>query len=219
LSHDVVRLAPGGEAFDTLTINVPGSASSGERYAVVWAAVSASPKAAGGITLVNRVGVRMYLSIGLGGAPASNFVIGSLAAERSVTGEALVVANVHNSGQSTLDLSGSLTLSNGPGGLRTDPFAATLGTVLAPGISEPVTVQLTPELPAGPWRANLSLTSGPLQRSAAATITFPLNSHAAKSPKATGFPTLILVVIALFFLLAMTVIALLISRRRISRLL
>jgi hypothetical protein len=219
LTHDVLRLAPGGEAFDTLTINVPGSASSGERYAVVWAEVSAPPTAAGGITLVNRVGVRMYLSIGPGGAPASNFTIGSLAAERSVTGEALVVAKVHNSGQSTLDLSGSLTLSKGPGGLRTDPFAATLGTVLAPGVSEPVTVQLTSEVPRGPWRADLSLTSGLVQRSAVATITFPLNSHGAKSPKSTGFPTLILVVIVLFFLLAMTAVALLLSRRRISRVL
>jgi len=219
LSHDVLRLAPGGEALDTLTINVPGSASSGERYAVVWAAVSAPPAAAGGITLVNRVGVRMYLSIGPGGAPASNFTIGSLTAERSATGKALVVANVHNSGQSTLDLSGSLTLSKGPGGLHTDPSTATLGTVLAPGVSEPVTVQLASELPRGPWRADLSLTSGLLQRSAVATITFPLNSRVAQAPKAAGFPTLILVVIALFALLAMTAVALLISRRRISRLL
>jgi hypothetical protein len=39
------------------------------------------------------------------------------------------------------------------------------------------------------------------------------------APKAAGFPTLILVVIALFALLAMTAVALLISRRRISRLL
>jgi hypothetical protein len=184
----VLRLAPGGEALDTLTINVPGSASSGERYAVVWAAVSAPPAAAGGITLVNRVGVRMYLSIGPGGAPASNFTIGSLTAERSATGAALVVANVHNNGQSTLDLSGSLTLSKGPGGLHTDPSTATLGTVLAPGVSEPVTVQLASELPRGPWRADLSLTSGLLQRSAVATITFPLNSRAAKAPKAAGVP-------------------------------
>jgi len=218
LSHDVLRLAPGGEALDTLTINVPGSASSGERYAVVWAAVSAPPSAAGGITLVNRVGVRMYLSIGPRGAPASNFTIGSLTAERSATGAALVVANVHNNGQSTLDLSGSLTLSKGPGGLHTDPSTATLGTVLAPGVSEPVTVQLASELPRGPWRADLSVTSGLLQRSTVATITFPLN-RAAKAPKSAGVPTLILVVIALFALLAMTAVALLISRRKISRLL
>jgi hypothetical protein len=218
LSHDVLRLASGGEALDTLTINVPGTASSGERYAVVWAAVSATPTAASGITLVNRVGVRMYLSIGPGGAPASNFTVGSLAAERSATGKALVVANVHNSGQSTLDLSGSLTLSKGPGGLHTDPFTATLGTVLAPGDSEPVTVQLASEVPRGPWRADLSLTSGFLQRSAVATITFPLNNRAARAPRA-GFSTLILVIIALFALLAMSTVALLISRRRISRLL
>ena len=65
VSQDVVHLGRGSEAFETLTINVPSSASSGERFAVLWAEVSAPP--AGGITLVNRVGVRMYLSIGPGG--------------------------------------------------------------------------------------------------------------------------------------------------------
>ena len=115
VSQDVVRLARGSEAFDTLTINVPSSASSGERYAVLWAEVSAPP--AGGITLVNRVGVRMYLSIGPGGAPPSNFAVGSLTAERSATGGSVVVAHVHNSGQGTLDLSGTLMLTDGPDGL------------------------------------------------------------------------------------------------------
>ena len=86
VNHDVLHLAPGGEAFDTLTINVPGSASSGARYGVLWAQVSAPPTDAGGITLVNRVGVRMYLSIGPGGAPAANFAISSLTAERSALG-------------------------------------------------------------------------------------------------------------------------------------
>jgi hypothetical protein len=37
VSRDVVRLAPGADAFDTLTTDVPGNASSGEHYAVVWA--------------------------------------------------------------------------------------------------------------------------------------------------------------------------------------
>ena len=64
VSQDVVRFARGSEAFDTVTINVPSDASSGERYAVLWAEVSAPPT--GGIALVNRVGVRMYLSIGPG---------------------------------------------------------------------------------------------------------------------------------------------------------
>ena len=48
LSSDMVRLAPGTEATDTLTIKVPANASSGERYAVLWAQVSSPPATAGG---------------------------------------------------------------------------------------------------------------------------------------------------------------------------
>ena len=212
VSQDVVRLARGSEAFDTVTINVPSSASSGERYAVLWAEVSAPP--AGGITLVNRVGVRMYLSIGPGGAPPSNFAVGSLTAERSATGGSVVVAHVHNSGQGTLDLSGTLMLTDGPDGLRAGPIAATLGTLLAPGASEPIAVQLGSELPRGPWRADLGITSGALERSAVATLTFPGDNGTAKAPRAPGLPTLTLVVVALFVVAVMTALALLLTRRR-----
>jgi hypothetical protein len=41
LGHNVLRLRPGGDAFETVTINVSKTASIGERYAVVWAEVSA----------------------------------------------------------------------------------------------------------------------------------------------------------------------------------
>jgi hypothetical protein len=66
VSRDVLRLQPGTRGFETVTIDVPQDASSGERYAVVWAEVSAPAPATGGVTLVNRVGIRMYLSIGPG---------------------------------------------------------------------------------------------------------------------------------------------------------
>ena len=58
------------------------------------------------------------------GAPTSNFAIGPLRARRSATGEALVVSTVRNSGHSTLDLSGDLSLSHGPDGLRAGPITA-----------------------------------------------------------------------------------------------
>ena len=214
VGHNVVRLARGSEAFDTLTVNVPSGASSGERYAVLWAEVSAPPTVAGGITLVNRVGVRMYLTIGPGGAPPSNFAIGPLTAKRSATGGSVVVTTVHNSGQGTLDLSGNLMLTHGPDGLRAGPIAATLGTLLAPGASEPVAVQLGSELPRGPWRADLGITSGSLERSAVATITFPRGNGGAKSPRAPGLSTLALVAAALFVVAVMVALALLLSRHR-----
>ncbi len=217
MSTDLIRLTPGAEAFDTLTISVPGSASAGERYGVVWAQVSATPVAGGGVTLVSRVGVRMYLSIGPGSGPSSGFTIGRLAAERSTAGARFVVARIHNSGQSTLDMSGNLSLSNGPDGLQAGPFAATLGTVIAPGVSEPVTVLLGSDLPRGPWQADLSLTSGPLHHSVVDMITFPPDPMPAKPRATAGFPMLLLIVIVLIAMLALNALGLLISRRTKTR--
>lgn len=215
VNHDLLRLAPGTESLDTLTIHVPNNASAGQRYGVIWAQVSAPPPTAGGVELVNRVGIRMYLSIGPGGSPQANFTIGSLTAKRSATGEPLVVATVRNSGQSTLDIRGNLTLSRGPGGLGAGPFVVKMSTVLAPGISEPATVQLNTALPRGPWRADLALTSGFIHRSTVATITFPSNVGAARAPIKVGFPTLVLIIIVLLVLLAIMALALLVSRRRL----
>ena len=73
VSQAVVRLPSGKATYETATINVPKDASAGSRYAVIWAAVSAPAPAGGGVTLVNRVGIRMYLSVGPGGAPPSNY--------------------------------------------------------------------------------------------------------------------------------------------------
>jgi hypothetical protein len=171
VSQDVVRLQPGTRAFETVTIRVPKDASAGERYAVIWAEVSTS--GSGGVKLANRVGIRMYLSVGTGGAPPSNFVIGPLLAKRSASGQSLVVARIHNTGKRTIAISGNLTLSNGPGGVRAGPFAAKLVLPLTPGSTRAVTVRLDKQLPRGPWRAQLRLKSRLIQRVAMATLTFP----------------------------------------------
>ena len=68
-----------------MTIRVPRDASPGERYGVVWAETRAAPAAGDGITQVNRVGIRLYLSVGPGGPPAANFKIDSVAAKRTAT--------------------------------------------------------------------------------------------------------------------------------------
>ena len=176
VSRAVLSLPPGSKAFDTVTIAVPPRASAGERYAVVWAEVSAAP-AASGVTLVNRVGVRTYLSIGLGGAPPTNFAIGSLVAKRSAAGQPLVVAEIHNTGGSTVGVNGELRLSNGPGGLRAGPFRVEPGPGLSPGDSELLTVRLDRRVPRGPWRAHLRLESGNVERTAVTTLTFPARSR------------------------------------------
>jgi hypothetical protein len=86
VSRRVLRLPPGASAFETVTITVPTRAATGKRYGVVWAQVSARRPAKGGVRLVNRVGVRMYLSIAAGGVVPSHAVRGGpVAAARSAT--------------------------------------------------------------------------------------------------------------------------------------
>jgi hypothetical protein len=173
VSRRVLRLAPGTKAFETITIDVPKDATRGEHYAVIWAETSTPAPARGGLTLVNRVGVRMYVSVGPGGALLGAFTISSLGAKRSAAGLPYVTARVLNSGRRTLDLSGSLRLSRGPGGLRAGPFPVKLTAAVAPGKSEPLKVRLARSLPRGPWHAELRLRSGALQRVATGTLTFP----------------------------------------------
>ena len=163
---------------------MPRDATSGEQYGAVWGQVSSGPIAGGGITQISRVGIRMYISVGFGAPPASNFAIDSLTAERSSSGVPIVLASVKNTGGLALDMSGQLQLSGGPGGLSAGPFPATLGTTLGIGQTEPVTISLDRRIPAGPWNATITLQSGLLEHSAHATITFPASG--ASPPVKTG---------------------------------
>ena len=73
-----------------------------------------TPATGDGITQVNRVGIRLYLSIGPGGPPAANFTIGSVTAKRTRDGHPMVLATVHNTGGRALDMNGTLRLREGP---------------------------------------------------------------------------------------------------------
>jgi hypothetical protein len=186
VSPGEVDLPAGGHVTATVTVTVPMDASPGEQYGVVWAEARSAPVAAGGIVQVARVGIREYLSIGPSGPPAADFTIKSLIAKRSPDGSPMVLAVVHNTGGRALDLVGHMDLSAGPGGVRAGPFPATLGTSLAIGDTEPVTILLARALPAGPWDATVTLRSGLLERSANATISFP--DAGAAPPVATASP-------------------------------
>jgi hypothetical protein len=216
-------LAPGQTVQPRLTVSVPPSASAGERYAVVWAELPpSSPPPGGGVAVVNRVGLRVYLSVGPGGEPRTDFLIESLTAERDAQLHPVVKATVRNTGGRALDLSGSLSLRNGPGNLSAGPFDARLGTTLAIGASEAVTVPLDASLPAGPWLAKIELRSSTTVRTAEATIRFP-NGAGAASPvpahtvaKATNvLPFLVGGAVALALLLGTALLAL--RRRRRTR--
>jgi hypothetical protein len=166
----------------TVTIAVPRKASAGERYGVVWAEAAAPAPRGGGIATANRVGVRIYLSVGPGGEPPTDFVITTFEARRAPDGSPLVAATVRNSGGRALDLSGALSLTHGPGGLSTGPFNVKLGTTLGVGQTEPVLVTLDRAVPAGPWHARIVLRSGTTQREATATITFPAAADSSAGP-------------------------------------
>jgi hypothetical protein len=173
VSPNVFDIPAGGRVTATVAITVPSDAASGEQYGVVWAEARSGPADGVGVIEVNRVGIRLYLSVGPGGAPAADFKIDSLTAERSPDGRPMILASVHNTGGRALDMSGSLHLLAGPGGLSAGPFPASLGITLAIGDTEPVTIALDSQLPAGPWDARIVLRSGLLERSAQAKITFP----------------------------------------------
>lgn len=174
VSSPTLRLSPGARAIETVTIHAAKDAASSERYGVIWAEVSVQASGSRGVTLANRVGIRMYVSVGPGGTPPLNFVIGALSAKRAAaSGQALLLAKVHNKSRRTIAISGNLTLSHGPGGVRAGPFAAKLALPLSPGATKLLTIRLDKRLPRGPWRAELRLQSGTVRRIVTAQITFP----------------------------------------------
>jgi hypothetical protein len=216
-SRRTVTLAPRRAVFVHVTISVPSNASPGERYAVIWAQETTPPATPGGPIQVSRVGIRIYLSIGPGGTPASDFDIVSLTAARDPSDAPLVQASIHNTGGRALDLSGTLSLSKGPGGLAAGPFPITLGTTLGIGQTEPVSVTLNKQLPNGPWLATLTVMSGLTQRTAHATITFPRGPGVGRTvptDAASGIPQWAVAAVAAAVLIALLLLLADVMRRR-----
>ena len=164
---------PGQTVAVTVTIAVPADATTGERYAAALAEHASPPAANGGVSAVSRVGIRIYLSVGPGGAPITAFSIDSMTAQRDADGNPLVTAKVHNTGGRAVDLSGHLDLTKGPSSLSAGPFAARTMATLAPGDTGAVTVLLDRALPNGPWDARITLVSGVTSASGSARLTFP----------------------------------------------
>lgn len=185
LSPNEHEIAAGASVLFNVTVSVPADAAPGEQYGVIWAEMRSDPTS-GGVTQVSRVGVRVYLSVGPGNAPAADFVVDSLSPGRTTDGQPVVTATVRNVGGRAIDMSGTLSLAAGPGGLRAGPFPAVLGATLAPGDTGPVTITLDKQLPAGPWDAEITLRSGLVERSANATITFPDSGMSGPVTTSTG---------------------------------
>lgn len=189
-----VRLAAGDAEQTLVTLTIPDDAPEGEYYGVIWAEVRNAASSDAAVVTASRVGVRMYLSVGAGGAPVSDFEIDAIAAVRNGGDAPAVVATVTNTGGRALDLSGVLRLENGPSSLAAGPFEAAEMTTLAPGMSGDLTVPLSGGLPAGPWTAVLEVRSGTLSHEARATVTFPDEGRATSKIEAEPSPNILLTV-------------------------
>ncbi|MCZ7438440.1 hypothetical protein O7598_18675 [Micromonospora sp. WMMC241] len=186
------------------TVAVPPHATRGERYGAIWASVGSRQTDGSGqsVEQVHRVGIRLYLDVGPGGDPPSDFTIGELLPGRTDTGAPVVRAAVQNTGERALDMVGKLWLSDGPGGLSAGPFPARLGTTVPIGGTAQVEVPLDRQLPNGPWRVRLRLESGLLHREVSGTLTFPDSRNAWGDPaSADRYPRWALLLAGLVILL------------------
>lgn len=170
ISHGALTVAPHANATLVATVTVPRTAPSGSQYGVIWAQVAST--GAGNVKLVSRVGVRLYLSIGAGGAAAPNFTLGTPVASRTSAGAPVIRVPVDNTGGLALDVKGTLQLSGGPGGVSAGPFSASTIVTIAPGQSAPDTFKLSSSLPNGPWQATFTMVSGLLTKTVKATVDF-----------------------------------------------
>ena len=105
--------------------------------------------------------------VGPGGPPAADFTIGAL------SGRALArwlgrwsSRACTTPGGRALDVSGTVRLRAGPGGLSAGPFPANLGLTLGIGDTEPVTLDARPAPARGPVEGAITLHSGLVIRTA-----------------------------------------------------
>lgn len=178
-----LTVQPGQASEATVSVTVPASVSGGERYAVIWAELPGATDESG-VTLVNRVGIRMYLSIGGSEEPPTSFALKTFTPLRADDGKPAIEIAACDDGGRAVDLQGVVELTDGPGGTSAGPFTSAGVTTLAPGECGTVTVPVPSDLPRGPWRAKATLRSGRVEQVAEAPITFPAASAGPAKGKA-----------------------------------
>ena len=187
VQHPTITLAAGASVADMITIRVPPGATRGEHYGVIWVQQTAKvrTRAESGVTEVSRVGVRLYVAVGRGGAPPSSFDITSITGRLTAGGRPVIVAHVNNTGGRAIDLNGSARLTDGPGGTSSGPFPAQRIVTLAPGQSWNMTFAAPKSLPVGSWRATITLASGLTKATATAAIELTTNVAAQAAASST----------------------------------
>jgi hypothetical protein len=212
LSQGTLTLAPHSNATIEATITVPGNAPSGGQYGVIWAQESST--GAGNVLLVSRVGIRIYLTIGPGGAAPSDFTLGTPVTSRTPAGAPVVRVPVHNTGGVAVDVRGTLQLNGGPGGVSAGPFSASAVLTLAPGQSGQDTFDLSSHLPEGSWQGSFTMVSGLTTKTEKVTLDFTaaaatITATAAHNP----FP-IVPVAGAIAAVIILAIAALLVTRSR-----
>lgn len=157
VSPDVVTLAPGTTRTATVAISVPNDARRGSRYGVVWAEVRDPGRAH--VTLVSRVGVRVYLSTGVPSGVGERFTVAAPRVTRRADHRFAITARVRNIGDSPVDVRGTLAMTRGPGGVRTGPFGLAVTDTIRPGDDALALVVLPRHIPAGRWHVDVVLRS------------------------------------------------------------
>ncbi len=172
LSTKSISLAPGRSEDVVVTVRIPADAPTGDRHAVVWA--QGATGAGGGIVTAARVGVRMNLRVGPAAGTTADFAIEGLATERDSDGQAVVVADIRNTGGWAAEVGGELTLTDGPGGRALGPLYAD-EVIVATGAAGKVRFRIpnSRDLASGPWQAHVALESGAVERGRDGEITFP----------------------------------------------
>jgi hypothetical protein len=174
VQHPAVTLAAGASEMDMITIKVPLGATRGEHYGMIWVQQAAYVRGAHGfgVNEIDRVGIRIYLAVGHGGAPPTVFAIGSMTGSRSAKDQPSLVVHVDNTGGRAVDLDGTLRLTDGPGGTSAGPFPSQQIITLAPGQSGNISFAPPESLPDGPWLAKVTLVSGITTSTATGTVQF-----------------------------------------------
>jgi hypothetical protein len=209
-----LEMAPRSTAEVLVTIVVPHDAAEQEQYAVLWAEVRAPKDPDTQIVSASRVGVRIYLSVGPGNGPPTEFTIDSLTAARTKGDRPTIIATVTNSGGRAVDITGDVTLSDGPGGVSAGPFALNQAITIAPGKSGEVSYILEPGLPNGPWTAHVKLKSGLFEQKETAEITFPTTGTSEPINTRDGRSIPLIVAIILIFALVVGGTATALLRKR-----
>ena len=172
VQHPVLTLAPGASEMDMVTLKVPPGATRGEHYGVIWVQQEAYARGANGfgVNEVTRAGIRIYLAVGRGGAPPTEFVITSITGHLSASGQPSIIVHVENTGGRAVDLDGSARLTHGPGNTSAGPFPAQQIITLAPGQAGTMSFAPPKSLPDGSWQATVTLVSGITTSTATGTV-------------------------------------------------